>query len=190
MATFQVSFSDMFGNLQTHNLRENGDQIPVTLGNKQVLMYTCILYMYVMYSQCTSRINAVYMYIVLGMHINMYKFTMSYLPVFVCFCTCCCTCVLLCQEYVDEYTEWLLNKSIASHFDAFKTGFDLAMGQSNLADLFRPEELEMMVCGSNVSSGLSQWGNKAGSQYNAQSLLYTCTCTCTSRLHQLHSILL
>ena len=87
---------------------------------------------------------------------------------------------------MDEYTDWLLNKSIASHFDAFKTGFDLAMGQSNLADLFRPEELEMMVCGSNVSAGLSQWGNKAGSQYSAQSLelLYT------SRLRQLHSILL
>ena len=55
------------------------------------------------------------------------------------------------QEYVEEYSDWLLNKSIASHFNAFKEGFDLVMGQNFLADMFRPEELEMMVCGSNVS---------------------------------------
>ena len=61
--------------------------------------------------------------------------------------------ILSTQEYVDEYTDWLLNKSIASQFDAFKDGFDLVMGQSFLADLFRPEELELMVCGSNVSQG-------------------------------------
>lgn len=61
---------------------------------------------------------------------------------------CVCLCV---QEYVEEYSDWLLNKSIASHFNAFKEGFDLVMGQNFLADMFRPEELEMMVCGSNVS---------------------------------------
>ena len=36
MATFRVSFSDMFGNLQTFDLREGGDKIPVTLANRQV----------------------------------------------------------------------------------------------------------------------------------------------------------
>ena len=36
MASFQVSFSDMFDNVQTVNLREGGDQIPVTLENRKV----------------------------------------------------------------------------------------------------------------------------------------------------------
>ena len=36
MATFQVSFTDMFGNLQTFDLREDGDKIPITLQNRQV----------------------------------------------------------------------------------------------------------------------------------------------------------
>ena len=36
MATFQVSFTDMFGNLQTFDLREGGDKIPVTMENRDV----------------------------------------------------------------------------------------------------------------------------------------------------------
>ena len=36
MASFQVSFSDMFDNMQTYNLREGGDKIPVTLSNRKV----------------------------------------------------------------------------------------------------------------------------------------------------------
>ena len=62
-------------------------------------------------------------------------------------------CALSVQEYSEEYCDWLLNESIAGHFDAFKEGFDLVMGNNFLADLFQPEELEMMVCGSNVSPG-------------------------------------
>ncbi|XP_003391899.1 PREDICTED: ubiquitin-protein ligase E3A-like, partial [Amphimedon queenslandica] len=52
------------------------------------------------------------------------------------------------QEYVDLYTDWLLNKSIAKQFDAFKKGFDLVMKDKHLADLFTAEEVEMLVCGS------------------------------------------
>ena len=63
-----------------------------------------------------------------------------------------CSSVLCVQEYVEEYSNWLLNDSISSHFNAFKEGFDLVMGQNCLADLFQPDELEMMVCGSDVSS--------------------------------------
>ena len=51
MATFQVSFSDMFDNAQTFNLREEGDKIAVTLENRQVrmiltmtLVNTCVTY--------------------------------------------------------------------------------------------------------------------------------------------------
>ena len=55
---------------------------------------------------------------------------------------------------MDLYTDWLLNKSIAKNFDAFKRGFDLVMSQVPLADLFTAEEVELLVCGSNVSSSL------------------------------------
>ena len=36
MATFRVSFSDIFGNMHTHDLKEGGDSIPVTKENCQV----------------------------------------------------------------------------------------------------------------------------------------------------------
>ena len=52
---------------------------------------------------------------------------------------------------MDLYTDWLLNSSIAKNFDAFKRGFDLVMSQVSLADLFTAEEVELLVCGSNVS---------------------------------------
>ena len=53
---------------------------------------------------------------------------------------------------MDLYTEWLLNQSIATSFNAFKRGFDLVMSQSYLADLFTAEEVEMLICGCNVRS--------------------------------------
>ena len=51
---------------------------------------------------------------------------------------------------MDLYTDWLLNSSIAKNFDAFKRGFDLVMSQVALADLFTAEEIELIICGSNV----------------------------------------
>ena len=36
MATFEISFSDMFGTLHTHCLKEGGDKIPVTMDNVKV----------------------------------------------------------------------------------------------------------------------------------------------------------
>ena len=54
------------------------------------------------------------------------------------------------QEYVDLYLDWLLNKSIAKQFNAFKKGFDLVMGESNLADLFTAREVELLICGDQV----------------------------------------
>ena len=41
--------------------------------------------------------------------------------------------------------------SIAKQFDAFKSGFDIVMGDRNLADLFTAEEVELLICGSKVS---------------------------------------
>ena len=109
MVTFSITYSDMFVMVQSTDLKENGDKIPVTLENRQVRT-----------------------------------------------CTCTCTCtflilLILFQEYVDLYTDWLLNKSIAKQFNAFKKGFDLMMKDKHLADLFTAEEVEMLVCGSKVS---------------------------------------
>ena len=56
------------------------------------------------------------------------------------------------------YTDWLLNSSIAKNFDAFKRGFDLVMSQVPLADLFTAEEIELLVCGSNVRLVCGAWG--------------------------------
>ena len=36
-------------------------------------------------------------------------------------------------------------------FKAFKKGFDLVIQDTSLVELFRPEEVELLVCGSKVS---------------------------------------
>ncbi len=52
-------------------------------------------------------------------------------------------------EYVDLYVDWVCNKSVASKFSAFSRGFlDVAGGPA--LDLFRPEELELLVIGNEV----------------------------------------
>ena len=50
------------------------------------------------------------------------------------------------------------------------------MGHNYLADLFQPEELEMMVCGSNVSERQHAW-REAVVQI-APAHVYTCVCVC------------
>lgn len=52
------------------------------------------------------------------------------------------------QEFVDLYADFLLNKSVETQFRAFRRGFLMVTDESPLAALFRPEEVEMLVCGS------------------------------------------
>ena len=52
-------------------------------------------------------------------------------------------------EYVQLYTEYTLQRSIDKQFTAFKKGFDLCVPASLLV-LFQPEELELLICGSDV----------------------------------------
>ncbi|KAH9496020.1 Ubiquitin-protein ligase E3A [Bulinus truncatus] len=54
------------------------------------------------------------------------------------------------QEFVDLYCDYLLNKSIDQQFRAFKRGFLMVTSESPLKQLFRPEEIELLVCGSRV----------------------------------------
>jgi len=53
---------------------------------------------------------------------------------------------------VDKYADFLLNKSIEKQFNAFYCGFQNVMEESPLQYLFWPEELEQIVCGSQVRS--------------------------------------
>ncbi|CAH0717338.1 unnamed protein product, partial [Brenthis ino] len=52
------------------------------------------------------------------------------------------------QEFVDMYADFLLNKSVETQFRAFRRGFVMVTDESQLGALFRPEEVETLVCGS------------------------------------------
>ena len=50
------------------------------------------------------------------------------------------------QEYVDLYVDFMLNKSIAKHFDAFNRGFHKVCG-GRVLRLFQSHELMDLVVG-------------------------------------------
>lgn len=52
------------------------------------------------------------------------------------------------KEFVDLYADFLLNKSIEKQFKAFQRGFHMVTDESPLKMLFRPEDIEELVCGS------------------------------------------
>lgn len=52
------------------------------------------------------------------------------------------------QEFVELYADFLLSQSIEKQFKAFKKGFQMVTDESPLNLLFRPEEVELLVCGS------------------------------------------
>ncbi|KAK2580164.1 hypothetical protein KPH14_012435 [Odynerus spinipes] len=54
------------------------------------------------------------------------------------------------KEFVDLYADFLLNKSVERQFKAFRRGFQMVTDESPLALLFRPEEIEQLVCGSKI----------------------------------------
>jgi ubiquitin-protein ligase E3 A len=54
------------------------------------------------------------------------------------------------QQFINLYADFLLNKSVAKQFNAFRKGFRVVTDESPLKSLFRPEEIEILVCGSKV----------------------------------------
>ena len=52
------------------------------------------------------------------------------------------------QEFVELYADFLLNECVERQFAAFRRGFAMVTDESPLAVLFRPEEVEQLVCGS------------------------------------------
>ncbi|CAG9769498.1 unnamed protein product [Ceutorhynchus assimilis] len=51
-------------------------------------------------------------------------------------------------EFVDLYADFLLNKAVEKQFKAFYKGFQMVVDESPLEQLFRPEEIELLICGS------------------------------------------
>ncbi|XP_049820248.1 ubiquitin-protein ligase E3A isoform X2 [Aethina tumida] len=51
-------------------------------------------------------------------------------------------------DFVDLYANYLLNKSVEKQFHAFYKGFQMVVDESPLELLFRPEEIELLICGS------------------------------------------
>ncbi|XP_065170109.1 ubiquitin-protein ligase E3A isoform X2 [Atheta coriaria] len=51
-------------------------------------------------------------------------------------------------EFVKLYADYLLNKSVDKQFTAFYKGFQMVTGESPLEQFFRPEEVELLICGS------------------------------------------
>lgn len=49
-----------------------------------------------------------------------------------------------------QYAEYMLNKSVEKQFKAFRRGFHMVTNESPLKYLFRPEEIELLICGSRV----------------------------------------
>jgi HECT-domain (ubiquitin-transferase) len=52
------------------------------------------------------------------------------------------------QEYVKLYTDYLLNLSIERQFKYFEQGFHMVCNTPGMNMLFRPEELEQLIVGS------------------------------------------
>ncbi|KAK3865964.1 hypothetical protein Pcinc_028466 [Petrolisthes cinctipes] len=52
------------------------------------------------------------------------------------------------REFVEHYSDFLLNKMVERQFRAFRRGFNMVTDDSPLSNLFRPEELELLICGS------------------------------------------
>ncbi|XP_061894805.1 ubiquitin-protein ligase E3A-like isoform X2 [Entelurus aequoreus] len=52
------------------------------------------------------------------------------------------------HEFVQLYADYILNKSVETQFRAFKKGFLMVTSESPMKYLFRPEEVELLICGS------------------------------------------
>ncbi|KAM9820047.1 ubiquitin-protein ligase E3A-like [Neosynchiropus ocellatus] len=52
------------------------------------------------------------------------------------------------KEFVAQYADYMLNKSVEKQFRAFRRGFHMVTNESPLKYLFRPEEIELLICGS------------------------------------------
>lgn len=134
MQTFQISYEDVFGNILTHDLKDNGDTIYVNQSNKQVIDEHSLPLLSLRKTSVVCFILEIPAYISI-FHVKIISLNI-------------CQCL---QEFVDLYADYLLNTSIDKKFRAFRRGFQMVTDESPLHLLFRPEEVELLVCGSKVS---------------------------------------
>jgi len=52
------------------------------------------------------------------------------------------------EEYVQRYCDWIFNTSVERQFGAFRKGFNQCIGDTLFRQLFRHDELELIICGS------------------------------------------
>jgi len=52
------------------------------------------------------------------------------------------------EEYVQKYCDWIFSTSVERQYGAFRRGFDKCIGDTLFRQLFRPDELELVICGS------------------------------------------
>ncbi len=105
--TFQIAITDATGSRVTFDLKENGETIPVTSTNREVI------------------------------HKIFFQFFLISFSVDL-------------QEFVRLYSDLVLNKSVEKQFHPFFHGFLLVTRDSSLRKLFRPDEIELLVAGSQV----------------------------------------
>ena len=52
------------------------------------------------------------------------------------------------EEYVELYIEYIFNKQCERQIKAFQKGFYRVCNEDVIMNMFKPEELELLVCGS------------------------------------------
>jgi ubiquitin-protein ligase E3 A len=52
------------------------------------------------------------------------------------------------EEYVDSYVHYIFSKQCENQIKAFQRGFYRVCNEELIKNLFKPEELEQLICGS------------------------------------------
>lgn len=52
------------------------------------------------------------------------------------------------EEYIQKYCDWIFTNGVQAQYKAFRKGFDQCIGDTLFRQLFRADELELVICGS------------------------------------------
>lgn len=61
------------------------------------------------------------------------------------------------EEYIQKYCDWIFGVAVERQFSAFYKGFDNCVGDTLFRQLFRPEELELVICGEPGDLDFDAW---------------------------------
>ena len=93
------------------------------------------------------------------------------------------------QEFVAQYADYVLNRTVEKQFKAFRRGFHMVTNESPLKYLFRPEEIELLICGSRVrreggegrgGERSEEWELREEGNFSISLSLCLCLCLCLS----------